>query len=202
MTDMRSVADGAMGAIFSSHNIEHLYPHEVPQALAEFLRMLSGDGFAVITCPDLKSVCVLVAEVKLTEPAYTSPVGPIAQLDILHGHRAPMARGNLFMAHRCGFTEKVLRATLQAAGFRAVLPRARGRRGLRTRQAMDRWTMRLRRTGSARGQRAATRLRCPQPPPSTTCPQPSTIEEGGGEGARTTTDLRVAFLREPTRTAE
>lgn len=127
MTDMRSVADGAVGAIFSSHNLEHPYPHEVPQALAEFLRMLSGDGFAVITCPDLRSVCALVAEDKLTEPAYTSPAGPIAPLDMLYGHRPPLARGNLFMAHRCGFTEKVLRATLQAAGFRAVLTRARGR---------------------------------------------------------------------------
>jgi hypothetical protein len=28
-----------------------------------------------------------------------------------------MARGNLFMAHRCGFTQKVLTGTLQAHGF-------------------------------------------------------------------------------------
>jgi hypothetical protein len=89
------------------------------------LRVLDEDGFAVITCPDLKSVCALVAQDKLTEPAYTSPAGPIAPLDILYGHRPPMARGNLFMAHRCGFTEKVLRATLQAAGFAAVATMAR-----------------------------------------------------------------------------
>jgi hypothetical protein len=44
-------------------------------------------------------------------------------------------------------------------------------------QAMDMWTMRLLRTGCERGQRAAARLRCPPPQPSTTCPQPSTIEE-------------------------
>jgi hypothetical protein len=46
--------------------------------------------------------------------AYTAPAGPIAPLDILYGHRASMARGNLFMAHRCGFTQKVLTGTLQA----------------------------------------------------------------------------------------
>jgi len=28
-----------------------------------------------------------------------------------------MTRGNLFMAHRCGFTQKVLTGTLQAHGF-------------------------------------------------------------------------------------
>ena len=120
MTDMSLVATGSVDALFSSHNIEHLYPHEVPQALSEFKRVLSPDGFVVITCPDLQSVAALVAEDRLTEPAYVSPAGPIAPLDILYGHRPAMAAGNLYMAHRCGFTQKVLQATLQAAGFAHV----------------------------------------------------------------------------------
>jgi predicted SAM-dependent methyltransferase len=120
MTDMSAVAAGSVQAVFSSHNIEHLYPHEVPVALKEFLRVLDDTGFAVITCPDLQSVCALVAEDKLGEPAYTSPAGPIAPLDILYGHRKAMAQGNLYMAHRCGFTRKVLDGTLRAAGFKAV----------------------------------------------------------------------------------
>ena len=126
MTDMSSVSTESVDAVFSSHNIEHLYPHEVPVALSEFLRVLKPDGFAVITCPDLQAVCALVAEDKLTEPAYTSPAGPIAPLDILYGHRPPMARGNLYMAHRCGFTEKVLCGTLQASGFKSVASKKRG----------------------------------------------------------------------------
>ena len=126
MTDMSGVGSGSVDAIFSSHNIEHLYPHEVPVALGEFHRVLKPDGFVVITCPDLKSVCALIAEDKLTDAAYTSPAGPIAPLDILYGHRPAMAKGNLYMAHRCGFTEKVLRGTLQAAGFAAVGTLARG----------------------------------------------------------------------------
>ncbi|MBN1142132.1 MAG: methyltransferase domain-containing protein [Deltaproteobacteria bacterium] len=117
MTDMSRVGDGSVDAIFSSHNLEHLYPHEVPVTLKEFLRVLKPEGFAVMTCPDLKSVCALVAADKLTDVAYQSPAGPIAPIDILYGYRPAMARGNLFMAHRCGFTEKVLRDTLQAAGF-------------------------------------------------------------------------------------
>lgn len=120
MTDMAAVESSSIDAIFSSHNIEHLYPHEVPVALAEFIRVLNDDGFAVITCPDLRSVCALVAEDKLTETAYTAPAGPIAPIDILYGFRKPMAQGNLYMAHRCGFTERVLTGTLQAAGFKTV----------------------------------------------------------------------------------
>ena len=126
MTDMSSVSSESVDAVFSSHNIEHLYPHEVPIALSEFLRILKPNGFVVITCPDLQSVCALVAEDKLTEPAYTSPAGPIAPLDILYGLRPAMERGNLYMAHRCGFTEKVLSGTLQSSGFKQVASMKRG----------------------------------------------------------------------------
>lgn len=127
MTDMSAVAAESVNAIFSSHNIEHLYPHEVGIALAEFLRVLVPDGFVVITCPDLQSVCALVAQDKLTEAAYQSPAGPIAPLDILYGHRPHLARGNLYMAHRCGFTQKLLVGTLQASGFATVASFARGK---------------------------------------------------------------------------
>jgi hypothetical protein len=126
MTDMSAVASESVDAIYSSHNIEHLYPHEVPLAFAEFLRVLNLNGFFVVTCPDLQSVCALIAEDKLTEPAYTSPAGPIAPLDILYGHRPALERGNLYMAHRCGFTQKVLTGTLQAAGFATVAAKRRG----------------------------------------------------------------------------
>jgi len=121
MTDMTAVQSESVDAVFSSHNIEHLFPHDVPVALTEFHRVLKPEGFTVITCPDLQSVCALIAEDKLTDAAYTSPAGPIAPLDILYGHRAQMAKGNLYMAHRCGFTLKVLMGTLQANGFKSVI---------------------------------------------------------------------------------
>jgi len=117
MTDMRAVGDQSVDAVFSSHNIEHLYPHEVPLALAEFLRVLKPEGFAIITCPDLQSVAVLIAQDRLTDTAYVSAAGPITPLDMLYGHRPELAQGNLFMAHRCGFTERVLRGTLLQSGF-------------------------------------------------------------------------------------
>jgi hypothetical protein len=126
MTEMTAVYSESVDGVFSSHNIEHLYPHEVPVALSEFLRVLKPNGFAVITCPDLQAVCALVAEDKLTEPAYTSPAGPIAAIDILYGYRPSMASGNLYMAHRCGFTEKVLSGTLQSSGFKKVATMKRG----------------------------------------------------------------------------
>jgi SAM-dependent methyltransferase len=125
-TDMKMVESESVDAIFSSHNIEHLFAHEVPQAMHEFLRSLKPDGFAVITCPDLQSVAALIAADKLTETAYMSPAGPIAPLDILYGHRPSLAAGNLYMAHKCGFTKKVLGATLLQCGFRHAATSERG----------------------------------------------------------------------------
>ncbi len=120
MLDMSAVGDQSVDAVFSSHNIEHLYAHEVPLALTEFLRVLKPEGFLVVTCPDLQAVAQLIAADQLLEPAYTSPAGPIAPIDILYGHRPQLARGNLYMAHKCGFTLKVLLGTLRGNGFKAV----------------------------------------------------------------------------------
>ena len=36
MTDMSMVDSAAVDAVWSSHNLEHLYAHEVPVALGEF----------------------------------------------------------------------------------------------------------------------------------------------------------------------
>jgi SAM-dependent methyltransferase len=125
MLDMSAVETGSMDAIFSSHNIEHLYPHEVPAALAEFRRVLKPDGYAVITCPDLQSICALIVDDKLTEPAYESTMGPISPLDILYGHVASMKRGNIYMAHRSGFTQRSLTEALTSSGFAAVAAKRR-----------------------------------------------------------------------------
>ena len=117
MLDMTAVETASVDAVFSSHNIEHLYPHEIPIALREFCRVLRPDGLLVLTCPDLQSVCALVAEDKLDTPAYVSPMGPIAPLDILYGHRGSMLKGNLYMAHKMGFTAATLEKALIEGGF-------------------------------------------------------------------------------------
>lgn len=125
MTDMSLLASDSVHGIFSAHNIEHLYPHEVFHAFREFLRVLDPCGFAVITCPDLKSICALIAQDRLLEPAYVSPAGPIAPIDVLYGLRSSLSAGNLYMAHHCGFTEKVLFESLLEAGFASVISLSR-----------------------------------------------------------------------------
>ena len=118
--DLSVIDSESFDAIFSSHNIEHVYAHEVPIMLGEFLRVLNDGGYFVVNCPNLIPVARLIVEDKLTEPAYISPAGPIAPLDILHGHGASIERGNEFLAHKTGFTPKSLNAALLGAGFRNV----------------------------------------------------------------------------------
>ena len=125
MTDMPGVADASVDAVFSSQNIEHLYPHEMPVALAEFQRVLRPDGFVVITCPDLQSVCALVAQGKLTEPAYTVPARPITPLDLLYGWRLPMGKGNFYMGTAAALPRRCSPAPRRPLGFATVAARRR-----------------------------------------------------------------------------
>lgn len=127
MLDMAAVASESVDAVYSAHNIEHVFAHEVPLVLAEFSRVLKPNGFVVLTCPDLQTVCALVADNKLTEAAYNSPAGPITPLDILYGHGASLEAGHHFMAHKTGFTEKSLTQALVSAGFANVASKRRMR---------------------------------------------------------------------------
>ena len=119
LTDMKSVETGSVDAVYSAHNIEHIFPHEVPIALKEFYRVLKDDGIVVITCLDLQAVCELVAKDKLLEPFYESPAGPITPIDILYGHREAIAKGTEYVAHKGGFTYSSLNSSFFEAGFKA-----------------------------------------------------------------------------------
>lgn len=115
-------------AIFSSHNIEHVYAYQVPLMLKEFLRVLKPGGYFVVTCPNLQAVAKLVAKDRLTEVAYVSPAGPITPQDVIFGHSASLEQGNEYMAHKTGFTPKTLRNVLTESGFGSVAILARERK--------------------------------------------------------------------------
>lgn len=120
MTDMNAVASGSVDAVFSSHNIEHLYPHEVPVALAEIIRVLKDDGFLVVVCPDLQAAAKMIGEDRMFETAYESSGGPVTPFDMVYSHRAYTHRDKPFMAHHCGFSVSTLQATLYANGFKTA----------------------------------------------------------------------------------
>jgi predicted SAM-dependent methyltransferase len=117
MLDMHAVDSGSMDAVYSSHNLEHVYPHEVAIVLAEFLRVLRAGGHVLLTCPDLMATARAILDKGLTGTAYDSPSGPITPLDILYGFGKLLARGNHYMAHKTGFSVDSLQAAFLEAGF-------------------------------------------------------------------------------------
>jgi SAM-dependent methyltransferase len=121
MLDMGLVGDETVDAVYSSHNIEHVFPHEVLTALGEFHRVLRPEGFAVILCPNIQAVAEAVAKGNLMDPLYVSPAGPISAIDIMYGHRAAIAAGKVYMAHKTAFTSATLASHLKSAGFQSVV---------------------------------------------------------------------------------
>jgi SAM-dependent methyltransferase len=117
LPELSQVESNSFDAVYSAHNIEHLYPHEVPLALKAMRRVLKVDGFVILTCPDLQTIGERLASGDIETPLYTSGKGPVAPHDILYGFRPAMADGNLYMAHHTGFTLKSLGDACVRAGF-------------------------------------------------------------------------------------
>jgi len=125
VSDLSAIPDGSMDAVWSAHCIEHLYLHEVPLALAEFRRVTAADGFACIIVPDLMAIADWIASDRLHETIYESASGPVTAHDMLWGFGPAIARGNLAMAHRCGFTPTLFLKHLNDAGFPEIVLRRR-----------------------------------------------------------------------------
>lgn len=120
--DLRPLPAASFDAVYCSHNLEHYYSHEVPLVLAGFMHVLKRHGFVELRVPDLAAVMreALTRDLDIEEALYTSPAGPISVRDVLYGLGSEIARGNVYYAHRTGFTERSLRRALAAAGFEHV----------------------------------------------------------------------------------
>ena len=118
LTDMKLVETATVDAVYSAYNIDHIYAHEVPIALGEFYRVLKDDGLVIIKCPDLQSVADAVAQDKLLDTLYVSPIGPISAIDIMYGNRQEISEGNTYMEKKVGFTYTALDGSFFEAGFK------------------------------------------------------------------------------------
>lgn len=114
MVDMGEI--GEYDTVYSSHALEHLYPYDVPRALAEFYRVLRPGGQLMLFVPDLEGIHAT------DDVVYIAPCGPITGLDMIYGYSRELQRMP-YMAHHTGFTSKTLAKHLEAAGFVDVVTR-------------------------------------------------------------------------------
>ncbi len=108
MTDLGDI--GPFDIVYSSHTLEHLYPHEVETALSEQYRVLRDGGGFMCVVPDLEGV--LATE----DIIYESFSGPICGLDMIYG-KSSFIKNSRHMAHHCGFVSSTLRRAVEDAGF-------------------------------------------------------------------------------------
>lgn len=100
LTDLGDI--GQFDAIFGTHVLEHLFPHEVVKAMSEFRRVLNPGGFVMMIVPNLDGI-------KPTrEVVYQSTAGPITGLDMYYGKES-MVEENPYMAHKTGFVPETMR---------------------------------------------------------------------------------------------
>ena len=109
--DMREVTGiGTFDAIYCSHALEHLSPHEIVPALRGWFDILNEGGCVITFVPDLQDV---KAD---DEVLFVAPAGPICGLDLIYGYRK-MLKDKPYMAHRTGFTSATLHKAFTDAGF-------------------------------------------------------------------------------------
>ncbi|HEX4805482.1 MAG TPA: methyltransferase domain-containing protein [Conexibacter sp.] len=117
ITGMPEVPAASVDAVWSSHNIEHVFAYQVPRVFEEFLRVLRPGGSVLVTTPDLQRAAERIASGRLDDPLYDSPAGPVTPLDMVYGHGREISRGFEEMAHRTGYTARSLERALREAGF-------------------------------------------------------------------------------------
>jgi predicted SAM-dependent methyltransferase len=121
ITNMATVASASVEVVWSSHNLEHLYDHEIPRALREFRRVLKPGGALLLVVPDFLRVAELFASGRGDDLVYVSASGPVYPLDMAFGMRSEIAKGHTSMTHHTAFTPTRLEKILDSAGFTHLL---------------------------------------------------------------------------------
>lgn len=121
--DMLGMPSGEYDAVYSSHNLEHFYRHDIPKVLAGFKHVMKDDGFVQIVVPNMQAVFkhLVDTDADIEDVMYDSPAGPIRAVDMIYGLESFIENsGNDFMCHKNGFTPKSMGKLLFAHGFEHV----------------------------------------------------------------------------------
>lgn len=111
MTELGDI--GPFDAVVCNNALEHLYPHDVNNAMREFHRVLKPGGHVVILVPDLE-------DVKPTEELI--PEIGMCGLHLYYGDAA-LIEEFPYMAHHSGFVRSTLAGVMEMAGFKVEVQR-------------------------------------------------------------------------------
>lgn len=114
---------GFYDAVYCSHTLEHFYRHEVPVVLEGFLHVLKPGGFAEVSVPDVRRLMneLISRNHDIDDVFYRAEHDmPITFHDVLYGWGFQVSKGNVFYAHKCGFTALSLATAMEKVGFAPV----------------------------------------------------------------------------------
>jgi hypothetical protein len=109
-------------AVYCSHCVEHFYWHDVGTVLRNFRSVLKDGGHADVIVPDIVDAmrAMLARNLEPHDTFYRSASGPVTFHDVMYGWDQAMRGGNLYYAHKCGFSKQSLGQAMIDAGFKDV----------------------------------------------------------------------------------
>ncbi len=116
-TEMKDVETASMDAVFCPHMLQRFFPKDAEKGLRECFRVLKEGGFLMVSLPDGQLAATFLANNKVEEAVYQSPVGGITALDMLYGYGPSIQAGKFHFAHRTAFTAESLGLLLRNVGF-------------------------------------------------------------------------------------
>jgi ubiquinone/menaquinone biosynthesis C-methylase UbiE len=120
--EMKQLPPATYDAVYCSHTLEHFYRHEILGILEGFVHVLKKDGFIEVAVPNMQAMFLSIAQgnLDIEDVWYRSPAGPIMFHDVIYGFSKQMERGNLFYAHKCGFSAESLCRAISRVGFKSI----------------------------------------------------------------------------------
>lgn len=117
--DIKNEYDG----VYIAHTLEHFYKHDVPIVLNNIYNALKEGGRLEILVPNIKELILKLAEstLDINDVYYRTGDGlPVTYHDVIYGWDIAMSSGNLFYAHKCGFTPLSICMALNIAKFKDI----------------------------------------------------------------------------------
>lgn len=113
--DIRSLPfeDESCDEVFTCHVIEHFWPWDVHEVLAEWKRVLKPGGLIVTECPNLGGTAFLFLQAQAEGDEKTLH----SMMNAFYGDPAPQYR-HIEQRHKWGYTPESLAKVLLEAGFK------------------------------------------------------------------------------------
>jgi SAM-dependent methyltransferase len=105
--------DGTADVVFSCHVIEHLWPWDAPEILADWIRVLKPGGEFIVECPNLLGAAAIITAAERDNNADLWKLAMFA----LYGD--PKYK-NIEQRHKWGYTPKTLISFLTGMGLKDV----------------------------------------------------------------------------------